>query len=131
MRVALLAALVLWAGKVDCGQRGGVLPLGADLTSPRPLAVACGADLSRPGGAGHALLFRDHGIKIENFRDLGSDAFTFEAWVRTSDSCHRAALFSYALPSTAASEAQRTADFNHFVIFDPNELVACHAFEYM
>jgi len=89
------------------------------------------ADISRPGGAGHALLFRDHSVKIENFQDLGSNEFTFEAWVRTSDWCHRAALFSYALQSTATEEAQRTTDFNHFVIFDPFKLVACHDFQYM
>lgn len=34
-------------------------------------AGLAGADLSRPGGAGHALLFRDHGVVIENFNDLG------------------------------------------------------------
>lgn len=27
--------------------------------------------MSRPGGAGHALLFRDNGVVFENFKDLG------------------------------------------------------------
>ena len=36
-----------------------------------PLAAA---DVSRPGGAGHALLFRDHGVVIENIKDLGEAA---------------------------------------------------------
>ena len=59
------------------------------------------------------------------------DALTFEAWLSTSDYCHASALFSYALPSTAADPRQRTADFNSFVIFDPARLVACHDYEYM
>lgn len=38
------------------------------------LAIMVGGalgDLSRSGGGGHALQFRDHGVLIENFRDLG------------------------------------------------------------
>lgn len=59
------------------------------------------------------------------------DAFTFEAWISTTDFCHSSALFSYALRSQSGDEHQRTADANHFVIFDPKQLVACHDFEYM
>ena len=29
------------------------------------------------------------------------------------------------------THARQTADFNHFVIFDPDRLAACHGFEYM
>ncbi len=57
--------------------------------------------------------------------------FTFEAWISTSDYCHRSAIFSYAKDSMAADPDQRIADFNHFVIFDPMQLVACHDFHYM
>lgn len=75
-----------------------------------------GADVSRPGGAGHALLFRDYGVVIEPFNDLATDEFTFEAWLRTTDNCHRSAVFSYALPSSDnADERQMTIDANHFV----------------
>lgn len=87
--------------------------------------------MSRPGGAGHALLFRDYGIVIEPFNDLAQDAFTFEAWVRTTDHCHRSALFSYALPSSeGADEKRRTMDANHFVslivcIFHPFDAISC------
>lgn len=95
------------------------------------VGLVCG-DISRPGGAGHALLFRDHGVVIEDFKDLAPDAFTFEAWVRTSDYCHRSALLSYALrPDVAGDEAARTLAANHLVIFDQAWLVGCHDFEYM
>jgi hypothetical protein len=33
---------------------------------------------------------------------------------------------SYARDSKASDEDTRTADFNHFVIFDPRNLLACH-----
>lgn len=59
------------------------------------------------------------------------DAFTFEAWLSTTDYCHASAIFSYALPSSSSDPHQRTTDFNHFVIFDPTQVVACHDFEYM
>lgn len=35
------------------------------------LLLPAAADISRPGGAGHALLFSDHGVVIEGFKDLG------------------------------------------------------------
>jgi hypothetical protein len=38
---------------------------------------------------------------------------------------------SYAKNSKATDEAQRVADFNHFVIFDPRNLLACHDFLYI
>ncbi|PSC70155.1 concanavalin A-like lectin glucanase [Micractinium conductrix] len=89
------------------------------------------ADVSRPGGAGHALLFRDHGVVLPNFKDLAPDALTFEAWLSTTDFCHASALMSYALDSQATDEAQRIADFNHFVVFDPSKTVACHDFQFI
>ena len=36
------------------------------------------ADVSRPGGAGHALLFRDHGVVLPNFKDLGEHWWWWE-----------------------------------------------------
>lgn len=52
-------------------------------------------------------------------------------WVSTSDFCHRSAIFSYALDSRAMEQSQWVADFNHFVIFDAQNLLACHDFEYI
>lgn len=52
-------------------------------------------------------------------------------WVSTSDYCHRSAVLSYALDSRATDKAQWIADFNHFVIFDAQNLLACHDFEYI
>lgn len=133
------------------------------------LLLPAAADISRPGGAGHALLFSDHGVVIEGFKDLGEsgiafstaeqvpmleaqqqrhaqtrlraaylafqrwmrwcwpaiegcprpaahpaaapDAFTFEAWLSTTDFCHPSAIFSYALDSKAevGRRTRRTA----------------------
>jgi hypothetical protein len=36
---------------------------------------------------------------------------------------------SYALDSKASDAAKRSADFNHFVVFDPYQVIACHDFE--
>jgi hypothetical protein len=33
---------------------------------------------------------------------------------------------SYAKDSKSTDDDQRIADFNHFVIFDPRNLLACH-----
>lgn len=90
-----------------------------------------GSDVSRAGGAGHALLFRDNGVLIENFNDLGEDEFTFEAWVRTSDSCHSTSLFSYAAAPKSPEIGSTDLEANHFVIFNQRNLVACHDFEYV
>jgi cysteine-rich repeat protein len=87
--------------------------------------------LSRAGGAGHALLFRDNGLLIEDFNDLGESELTFEAWVRTSDSCHNTALFSYAAKPEHPERGSTDLEANHFVVFNQNKLVACHDFEYM
>jgi hypothetical protein len=38
---------------------------------------------------------------------------------------------SYAKDSKSTDENQRIADFNHFVIFDPRNLLACHDFEFI
>lgn len=37
---------------------------------------------------------------------------------------------SYALDSNSTSARQRSADFNHFAIFDAHRMIACHAFSY-
>ena len=38
-------------------------------------------------------------------------------------------IMSYALDSKASSASTRSADFNHFVVFDPYNTIACHDFE--
>jgi hypothetical protein len=38
---------------------------------------------------------------------------------------------SYSKDSTSNDPDVRTADFNHFVIFDPRNLLACHDFKYI
>jgi ferritin-like protein len=35
-------------------------------------------------------------------------------------------IMSYAKDSKSTDDDQRIADFNHFVIFDPRNLLACH-----
>jgi len=86
---------------------------------------------SAAGGAGYALLFHDNVIVKNDFKDFPSTELTFEAWLSTSDMCHRGAIMSYAKHSTSTNEHQRTQDFNHFVIFDPSNVLACHDFEYI
>lgn len=39
------------------------------------------------------------------------------------------AVMSYALDSKATDPRQRVEDFNHFVVFDPLNVLACHDFE--
>ncbi|GBF95024.1 hypothetical protein Rsub_07525 [Raphidocelis subcapitata] len=79
--------------------------------------------VSKPGAAGHALQFRDH--------DFPSTAMTFEAWVSTSDFCHAGTVMSYSRDSKSNDPDVRIADFNHFVIFDPRNLLACHDYKYI
>jgi hypothetical protein len=40
-------------------------------------------------------------------------------------------IMSYAKDSKSTDDDQRVADFNHFVIFDPRNLLACHDFKYI
>jgi len=40
-------------------------------------------------------------------------------------------IMSYAKDSKSTDDDQRIADFNHFVIFDPRNLLACHDFKYI
>ncbi len=66
--------------------------------------------------------------------DLAPEAFTFEAWVRTSDNCHRSGIFSYAAPledPDGADDAERTRAANHLTIFDADAVLACHDFEFL
>ena len=42
---------------------------------------------------------------------------------------HTGAIMSYAKNSTASDRHQAARDFNHFVIFDELNLIACHDFE--
>ena len=39
-------------------------------------------------------------------------------------------ILSYALNSNSTNAQQRSADFNHFAIFDAHRMIACHAFPY-
>ncbi|KAL6765981.1 concanavalin A-like lectin/glucanase domain-containing protein [Haematococcus lacustris] len=87
--------------------------------------------VSRPGGAGHALLFRDHVIVKQDFKKFPRTALTFEAWISSSDFCHSGTLLSYAKNSQAEDEDVRVRDFNHFVIFDPRNVLACHDYQYI
>eukprot|EP01026_Neomeris_dumetosa_P051141 TRINITY_DN4496_c0_g1_i1.p1 TRINITY_DN4496_c0_g1~~TRINITY_DN4496_c0_g1_i1.p1 ORF type:complete len:1030 (-),score=176.63 TRINITY_DN4496_c0_g1_i1:568-3657(-) len=81
--------------------------------------------------SGHALLFNDDVIVKKNFNNFPTNQLTFEAWLSTSDYCHSGAILSYAIDSTSTDEAERVRDFNHFVIFDPKNLIACHDYEYI
>ncbi len=56
-----------WPSRRRCRHRPAA-PLPPLLPALLPPAAA---DISRPGGAGHALLFSDHGVVIEGFKDLG------------------------------------------------------------
>ena len=38
-------------------------------------------------------------------------------------------VMSYALDSTQTNPRLRDTDYNHFVIFDPFNVIACHDFE--
>ncbi|KAF5833076.1 hypothetical protein DUNSADRAFT_10740 [Dunaliella salina] len=71
------------------------------------LRVCQAAGASRPGGAGHALLFDDNVL------------------------LNVCTIMSYAKNSRAKEEGQRIADYNHFVIFDPRNLLACHDYKYI
>eukprot|EP01023_Acetabularia_acetabulum_P041229 TRINITY_DN400_c4_g1_i3.p1 TRINITY_DN400_c4_g1~~TRINITY_DN400_c4_g1_i3.p1 ORF type:complete len:1004 (+),score=177.52 TRINITY_DN400_c4_g1_i3:132-3143(+) len=81
--------------------------------------------------AGYALLFHDDIAVKKDFKNFPTDQFTFEAWISTSDECHKGTIMSYALNSTEIAPQKRSADFNHFVIFNPNNLLACHDYQYM
>ncbi|BDA49076.1 probable Sushi, von Willebrand factor type A, EGF and pentraxin pentraxin domain-containing protein at C-terminar half [Coccomyxa sp. Obi] len=94
-------------------------------------SVFCEDSASHSGGAGHALLFSDHAPVLRNFKNFASDAFTFEAWVSTSDYCHRGGVMSYALDTKETDASKRDQAANHFVIFDPYDVIACHDFQYL
>ncbi len=99
----------------------------------------CHATLTRLSRDSHATLtrllpfcsLRDNGIILEDFSELGDTEFTFEAWVRTSDSCHNSALFSYAAPPADPTGGGTELEANHLVLANPNRLVLCHDFEYL
>ncbi|KAK9918751.1 hypothetical protein WJX75_006574 [Coccomyxa subellipsoidea] len=112
-------------------------PSKAGAPAPQPLLlliVFCtlgSVCICKEGGAGHALLFADHAPVLRNFKNFASDAFTFEAWVSTSDYCHRGGIMSYALDSKDSDAKARDQAFNHFVVFDAYDLIACHDFQYL
>lgn len=64
-------------------------------------------------------------------QEFPTDAITFEAWLSSTDFCNRGTVLSYALDSAAADERTWTTDFNHFVVFDPFNLLVCRGFQYL
>jgi len=64
-------------------------------------------------------------------QEFPTDAITFEAWLSSTDFCNRGTVLSYALDSAAADERAWGTDFNHFVIFDPYNLLVCRGFQYL
>lgn len=65
----------------------------------------------------------DRPPRLQNF---ASDAFTFEAWIQTSDYCNRGAIMSYSKNSVVTDDP---TPYNHFVVFDELNLLACHDFQ--
>lgn len=54
------------------------------------LLAPAAADVSRPGGAGHALLFKDNGVVLRGFKDLGAPTagrFGGASWRRRARRC--------------------------------------------
>lgn len=84
---------------------------------------------SIPGGAGYALLFSDNIATIAPFHDMPTRELTFEAWLRTSDTCHTGAIVSYAEQTYSTDSSERVKAANSFVIFDIKDLAACRGFE--
>ena len=77
-------------------------------------ALPAAADVSRPGGAGHALLFADHGVLIEGFKDLGESAaaaLTSARWPQRPRQRRRSlrprSRLALNLPSAAPAPAPR------------------------
>merc|ERR1719235_497827 len=71
------------------------------------VAGMASADPSIPGGAGYALLFSDNIATIEPFNDMPTSELTFEAWLRTSDTCHTGAIVSYAEQTFSSDPTER------------------------
>jgi len=84
---------------------------------------------SVPGGAGYALLFSDNIATVAPFHDMPTTELTFEAWLRTSDSCHTGAVVSYAEKTYSSDKDERIKAANSFVIWDIKDLIACRGFE--
>ena len=58
-------------------------------------------------------------------QDFPKTELTFEAWLSTSDTCHRSGIMSYAVDSSAKTQKEWTEDFNEFVVFDTANILAC------
>ena len=97
------------------------------LLSSGPTFVA--SDPSIPGGAGYALLFSDSIATLAPFHDMPTKELTFEAWVRTSDTCHTGAVVSYAEKTYSSDSKERVTAANSFVIWDIKDLIACRGYE--
>ena len=92
------------------------------------VAGMASADPSIPGGAGYALLFSDNIATVEPFHDMPTNELTFEAWVRTSDTCHTGAIVSYAEKTESSDTNERVAAANSFVVWDIKDLIACRGY---
>ena len=114
------------------GARLRLVLAGLGLLAAGPPPPAAEAAVSRPGGAGHALLFHDTFATIRDFADMPSTKLTFEAWISTTDECHPGTVLSYAVrPGDDDPRADRIRAFNNFVIWDVDNIVACHDFQFL
>ncbi|CAD7701100.1 unnamed protein product [Ostreobium quekettii] len=117
-----------------CQKVGTELPAPASKPKLPSEADVPKADLtkeSKPGDAGLALVFHNNAVVRKDFQNAPTDELTFEAWISTSDFCHKGAILSYAVPaeSTEYDDVQTAA--NSFVIYNSKDLLACHDFEYI
>ncbi|GMH36287.1 hypothetical protein BSKO_04155 [Bryopsis sp. KO-2023] len=87
--------------------------------------------VAQPGGAGHSLVFHDNVVVKTDFKDFPHDRLTFEAWLSTSDFCHTGAIVSYAIETKTKDMHEKTRNYNHFVVFDPKNVLACRDFEFI
>lgn len=74
----------------------------------------------------HALQLRSSPVVLLDAKGLDTNEFTVEAWISTPIDCTRAGILSYALNSSSDDPAIRAAAYNHFVVFDATNVIACH-----
>lgn len=67
-------------------------------------------------------------MRAQNFP---TDAITIEAWLSTSDDCHLGTILSYALDSNSSNPHVATREFNHLVLWNQLDLLACHGYEFL
>lgn len=77
--------------------------------------------------ANYALQLRSSPVVVLNTQGFDTSECTFEAWVATPVDCTLAAMLSYALNASSSDDpATRAAAYNHFVVFDATNVIACH-----